>query len=48
MDGRTIKSLPLRDLALQPGEARELSIGDLMVKQPKIALLSGYRSGAGV
>ncbi len=36
MEGRTVKSLPLPDLALQPGEARELPIGDLMRKQPQI------------
>lgn len=36
MEGRTVKSLPLPDLALQPGEAREMAIGDQMRKQPQI------------
>ncbi len=40
MDGRTVKSLPLPDLALQPGEAREVSIADLMVKQPQIEAIN--------
>jgi hypothetical protein len=40
MEGRTVKSLPLADLALQPGEARELPIGDLMRSRTQIEAIN--------
>ncbi len=36
MDGRTAKSLPLPDLPLQPGQAQELPVADLLRKQPQV------------
>ena len=40
MEGRTVKSLPLADLALQPGEARELPIGNLMRSRTQIEAIN--------
>jgi hypothetical protein len=40
MDGRTVKTLPLADLALAPGQAQQLPIGNLMASQTQIEALN--------
>ena len=40
MDGRTVKSLPLADLTLQPGQAQGLPIGNLMASQTQIEAIN--------